>query len=401
MHCTQQIAPDVYWVGGSDRRLALFENMFPLPNGVAYNSYMIMDEKVALMDTVDSAITRQFLENVTYVLDGRSIDYLVVNHMEPDHCAVIEDLVKRYPDMKIVGNKKTFQMIGQFYAFDMESRCMEVKEGDEISLGKHTLKFYFAPMVHWPEVMVTYEETEKILFSADAFGSFGAFSGNLFSDQVDFEASYLDDARRYYTNIVGKYGVQVQTALKKLSALDIRMICALHGPIWRKNLEYFLDKYDHWSRYEPERPGVVLVYASMYGNTENAIDVIANKLAERGVDNIRVYDVSKTHPSYIIGDIFQFSHVVLGAPSYNGGVYFGMETLLHELAALNMQNRKISFVGNGSWAPIAGGQMKKMVEQMKNMEIIGEPVEIRSALKEEQLGEVDALVDAICASMNQ
>lgn len=400
MHCTQQIAPDVYWVGGSDRRLALFENMFPLPNGVAYNSYMIMDEKVALMDTVDSAITRQFLENVTYVLGGRSIDYLVVNHMEPDHCAVIEDLVKRYPNMKIVGNKKTFQMIGQFYAFDMESRCMEVKEGDEISLGKHTLKFYFAPMVHWPEVMVTYEETEKILFSADAFGSFGAFSGNLFSDQVDFEASYLDDARRYYTNIVGKYGVQVQTALKKLSALDIRMICALHGPIWRKNLEYFLDKYDHWSRYEPERPGVVLVYASMYGNTENAIDVIANKLAERGVDNIRVYDVSKTHPSYIIGDIFQFSHVVLGAPSYNGGVYFGMETLLHELAALNMQNRKISFVGNGSWAPIAGGQMKKMVEQMKNMEIIGEPVEIRSALKEEQLGEVDALVDAICASMN-
>jgi len=353
------------------------------------------------MDTVDSAITRQFLENVTYVLGGRSIDYLVVNHMEPDHCAVIEDLVKRYPDMKIVGNKKTFQMIGQFYAFDMESRCTEVKEGDEISLGKHTLKFYFAPMVHWPEVMVTYEETEKILFSADAFGSFGAFSGNLFSDQVDFEASYLDDARRYYTNIVGKYGVQVQTALKKLSALDIRMICALHGPIWRKNLEYFLDKYDHWSRYEPERPGVVLVYASMYGNTENAIDVIANKLAERGVDNIRVYDVSKTHPSYIIGDIFQFSHVVLGAPSYNGGVYFGMETLLHELAALNMQNRKISFVGNGSWAPIAGGQMKKMVEQMKNMEIIGEPVEIRSALKEEQLGEVDALVDAICASMNQ
>lgn len=401
MHCTQQIAPDVYWVGGSDRRLALFENMFPLPNGVAYNSYLIMDEKIALMDTVDSAITRQFLENVTYVLGGRSIDYLVVNHMEPDHCAVIEDLVKRYPDMKIVGNKKTFQMIGQFYDFDMGARCTEVKEGDEISLGKHTLQFYFAPMVHWPEVMVTYEETEKILFSADAFGSFGAFSGNLFSDQVDFEASYLDDARRYYTNIVGKYGVQVQTALKKLSALDIRMICALHGPIWRKNLEYFLDKYDHWSRYEPERPGVVLVYASMYGNTENAIDVIANKLAERGVENIRVYDVSKTHPSYIIGDIFQFSHVVLGAPSYNGGVYFGMETLLHELAALNMQNRKISFVGNGSWAPIAGGQMKKMVEQMKKMEIIGEPVEIRSALKEEQLGEVDALVDAICASMDK
>lgn len=399
MHCTQQIAPDVYWVGGSDRRLALFENMFPLPNGVAYNSYLIMDEKVALMDTVDSAITRQFLENVTYVLGGRSIDYLIVNHMEPDHCAVIEDLAKRYPEMKIVGNKKTFQMIGQFYSFDVESRCMEVKEGDEINLGTHTLQFYFAPMVHWPEVMVTYEEKEKILFSADAFGAFGAFSGNLFSDQVDFEAAYLDDARRYYTNIVGKYGVQVQTALKKLSALDIRMICALHGPIWRKNLEYFLDKYDHWSRYEPERPGVVLVYASMYGNTENAIDVIANKLAERGVDNIRVYDVSKTHPSYIIGDIFQFSHIVVGAPSYNGGVYFGMETLLHELAALNMQNRKISFVGNGSWAPIAGKQMKAMVEQMKNMEVIGNPVEIRSALKEEQLGEIDALVEAICESM--
>lgn len=401
MHCTQQIAPDIYWVGGNDRRLALFENMFPLPNGVAYNSYLIMDEKVALMDTVDSAITRQFLANVTYALGGRSIDYLVVNHMEPDHCAVIEDLVKRYPAMKIVGNKKTFQMIGQFYDFDMESRCMEVKEGDSIALGKHTLQFYFAPMVHWPEVMVTYEKTEKILFSADAFGSFGAFSGNLFSDQVDFESSYLEDARRYYTNIVGKYGVQVQTALKKLSVLDIRMICALHGPIWRKNLEYFLDKYDHWSRYIPEKPGVVLAYASMYGNTENAIDVIASKLAERGVKNIRVFDVSKTHPSYIIGDIFQYSHIVLGAPSYNGGVYFGMETLLHELAGLNMQNRKVSFVGNGSWAPIAGGQMKKMVEQMKNMEVIGEPVELRSALKEEQLGEVDALVEAICASMDK
>ena len=401
MYCTQQIAPNIHWVGGNDRRLALFENMFPLPKGVSYNSYLILDDKVALLDTVDSAITRQFLENITHLLNGRPIDYLVVNHMEPDHCANIEELARRYPEMKIVGNAKTFQMIRQFYDFDLEDRCLTVAEGDELSLGSHTLAFYFAPMVHWPEVMVTYEKSEKILFAADAFGSFGAHEGTLFSDEVDFDRDFLDEARRYYTNIVGKYGPQVQAALKKLSSLDIQMICSLHGPIWRKDLGYILDKYNRWSSYQPERKGVVIAYATMYGDTENAAEIIASKLAERGVRNIRVYDISKTHPSYIIADIFQFSHVVLASPTYNMGIYFMMSNLLHEMAALNIQNRKVALVENGSWAPAAGRLMKQHLEGMKNMEVIAGPLSIRSTLKENQLDEIDQMVDVIVSSIKE
>lgn len=401
MHCVQQIAPHIYWVGGNDRRLERFENMFPLPNGVAYNSYLIMDEKTALMDTVDNAITQQFLENITHVLGGRALDYLVINHMEPDHCANIEELVRRYPNIKIVGNKKTFQMIEQFYAFDGKSNYHEVKEGDELTLGEHTLHFYFAPMVHWPEVMFTYEKKEKILFSADAFGSFGAFAGNLFSDESDFETVYLEEARRYYANIVGKYGPQVQSVLKKLSGVEIRMICALHGPIWRKDLPYILDKYDHWSRYQPEKKGVVLLYASMYGNTENVMEIIANKLAQKGVTDMRMYDVSKTHASYIISDAFKYSHLVIGSPTYNLGLYFVMESVLREMAGLNLQNRKVALVGNGSWAPASVKVMRSILEDMKNMEILGAPFEVRSSLKAEQEEELDQLVEQIYQSLNE
>lgn len=399
MHCTREIAPHIHWVGGSDRRLALFENMFPLPQGVSYNSYLILDDKVALMDTVDAAITRQFFENIDHVLAGRAIDYLVVNHMEPDHCANIEELVRRYPAMKIVGNKKTFQMIRQFYDFSLEERCIEVCEGDTLPLGAHTLQFFFTPMVHWPEVMVAYEQSEGILFSADAFGTFGAHDGALFSDETDFESVYLSEARRYYANIVGKYGPQVQSALKKLAGVEIRIICPLHGPVWREDLGYILEKYDRWSKYIPEAPGVVLAYASMYGNTENAVDLIAAKLAERGVSNLRVFDVSKTHPSEIIAEMFRLSHIVLASPTYNMGIYYGMNSLLHEMAALNMQNRKAAIIGNGSWAPAAAGLMKKHLEGMKNMALVCDPLELRSALKQEQLPAVDAMVDAICASM--
>jgi flavorubredoxin len=313
MHCVQQVTPQIVWVGGNDRRLERFENMFPLPNGVVYNSYVIMDEKTALLDTVDSAISALYLENIEHVLQGRNLDYLVINHMEPDHCANIGELTRRYPDVKIVGNKKTFQFMEQFYTFDKRENYLEVKEGDTINLGKHTLRFIFAPMVHWPEVMFTYEESEGILFSADAFGSFGALSGNIFSDQADFDSAYLAESRRYYANIVGKYGAQVQAVLKKAAALDLRMICPLHGPIWRKDLPYILDKYEHWSKYEPEKKGVVLVYASMYGNTENVMNVIANKLAQKGVCDMRMYDVSKTHPSYIIADVWKYSHLVIGS----------------------------------------------------------------------------------------
>ncbi|MFQ9510508.1 MAG: FprA family A-type flavoprotein [Lachnospiraceae bacterium] len=399
MQNAQQISQDIYWVGGNDRRLALFENLFPIPQGVSYNSYLIIDEKITLVDTVDQAISRQFIENITYLLNGRSIDYLIVNHMEPDHCADIEELARRYPEMKIVGNKKTFQMIGQFYTIDSPDRLYEVKEKDELCIGTHTLKFYFAPMVHWPEVMVTFEMTKGILFSADAFGSFGALSGNLFSDETDFDEIYLDEARRYYTNIVGKYGVQVQNVLKKLGDLKINMICSLHGPIWRENLSYIVDKYQHWSSYKPEKKGVVLAYASMYGNTENVMSLLAAKLSERGISDMRMFDVSKTHPSYIISDIFKYSNVVLASPTYNAGLYYMMEALLREMEGLNIQKRGISLIGNGSWAPVAVKVMKEHIQKLKNITLIGEPFEIRSALKEDQIPELDRLADAIAASV--
>jgi len=399
VHISQHIRDNIYWVGASDRRLALFENMFPLPGGVAYNSYLIMDDKVALVDSVDSAILQVFLENIAHVLNGRSIDYLVVNHMEPDHCDSIDILCSRFPDMKIVGNAKTFQLIRQFYNFEIEGRCHEVKENDTLCLGAHTLKFIFAPMVHWPEVMMTYDMTSKVLFSADAFGSFGALHGNLFADELDFDGFFLDEARRYYTNIVGRYGQQVQQALAKVSGFDIDMICPLHGPVWRKNLPYFIDKYDRWSRYEPEKSGVVIAYASMYGNTENAAAVIAGRLSERGVNDLRMYDVSKTHPSYIIADAFKYSHLVLASPTYNNGLYFAMHSLLHDMAVLNLRGRKVALVGNGSWAPVAHKVMEEMIGKMKDMTLLAPPLVIRSSMKPSQMDEAMALADVVADSV--
>lgn len=400
MHSVQKISENIFWVGGNDRRLERFENMFPIPNGVCYNSFLILDEKTALMDTVDTAISRLFIENITYVLNGRDLDYLVINHMEPDHCANIEELVKRYPNIKIVGNKKTFQFIGQFYDFDYSMNMLEVKDCDTLCLGRHNLKFMTVPMVHWPEVMFTYEETEKVLFSADAFGTFGALAGNIFCDETDYDHYYLEEARRYYSNIVGKYGQQVQSALKKLKDYDVNMICSLHGPIWRENLPYIMSKYDKWSKYEPEKNGVVLVYASMYGNIENAINVIANKLAQKGVKDMRVYDISKTHPSYIISDIWKYSHVIFGSVTYNLGLYYGMESLLNEIKALNMQNRKVGLVGSGTWSPQSVKIMQEIVGSMKNMDIVGEPFEITSSMKQEQEEAVDKFVEEFFNSIN-
>ena len=399
MHISQHIKDGIHWVGASDRRLALFENMFPLPNGVAYNSYLIMDEKTALIDSVDTSIMQVFFDNIAHVLKGRTIDYLVINHMEPDHCASIDELVRRFPDMKIVGNSKTFQMIRQFYDFDIELRTYEVKDGDTLCLGEHTLKFCFTPMVHWPEVMMTYDETSRALFSADAFGTFGALSGNLFNDEMDFDGFFMDEARRYYTNIVGRYGMQVQQALRKVSAHNIGMICPLHGPIWRSDISRFIEKYNIWSRYEPEKTGVLIAYASMYGNTENAASVIAGRLSERGVQDMRMYDVSKTHPSYIIADAFKYSHIVLASPTYNNGLYFGMETLLREMAVLNLRGRKVALVGNGSWAPVAHKEMEKLVGEMKDMELLAEPLVIKSSLKVAQMEELMALADAVANSV--
>ena len=399
MYCTRKLTEQVTWVGGSDRRLALFENLFPVPHGVSYNSYVIMDEKTAVLDTADAAISRQFLENVLHTLDGRPLDYLVINHMEPDHCANIEALALRFPEMKLVGNAKTFTFLRQFYDLPLDDRMITVKEGDSLSLGSHTLHFYMAPMVHWPEVMVTYESSEKLLFSADAFGTFGAVNGTLFSDEVDFDRDWLDDARRYYGNIVGKYGLQVQAALKKLSALDIAMICPLHGPVWRENLDYLLGKYDKWSRYEPEEKAVAIFYASMYGDTENAADILAAGLAEGGVRNIAMYDVSSTHISYLISEVFRCSHLVLAAPTYNNGIYPAMANLLHDWKALMLQNRTVGLVENGSWAPVSGKLIRAELEGLKGFQVLEPVVSLKSALKGDSLDQLGQLKDSLLASL--
>ena len=399
MYCTRNITDDIFWVGGSDRRLALFENLFPIPRGVSYNSYLIMDEKTALVDTVDSSITRQFLENVYHVLNGRPLDYLIVNHMEPDHCANIDELMLRFPDLKVVGNTKTLAFISQFYDLDLEGRTVTVKEGDTLPLGAHTLQFFLTPMIHWPEVMVTYEQKEKILFSADAFGSFGAINGNLFNDEINFDRDWLSDARRYYTNIVGKYGPQVQAALKKLSGLEINMICPLHGPVWRSDLGYLLEKYGKWSTYEPEDKAVALFYGSMYGDTENAVNILASMLAEAGVKDIAVYDVSSTHVSTLIAETFRCSHIVLAAPTYNMGIYPAMQNFLHDMKALNVQNRTAAIIENGTWAPVSGKLMREALGEMKNMRILEPALTVKSAVKSGNLESLSALKDALLDSM--
>ena len=398
MYCTRNVSDSVVWVGASDRRLALFENLFPIPRGVSYNSYLILDEKTALLDTTDASVTRQYLENVSHSLNGKPLDYLIINHMEPDHCANIAELLLHYPHLTLVGNAKTFAFVSQFYDLDLTGRTLTVKEGDTLCLGSHTLHFFLAPMVHWPEVMVTYEETEQILFSADAFGSFGALNGHLFADEVNFDRDWLDDARRYYCNIVGKYGIQVQAALKKLSALSIRTICPLHGPVWRENLEYLLSKYDLWSRYVPEDNAVAIFYASMYGDTENAANILAAGLAEGGIKNIALYDVSVTDVSVLIAEAFRCSYLVFAAPTYNNGVYPAMYNFLHDMGALSLQNRTIGLIENGTWGPVSAKQMQQLFSEMKQMNVLEPVVTIKSSVKEDSLAALYALKDRILAS---
>lgn len=399
MHCVKKVTDDLYWIGGSDRRLALFENVYPIPRGVSYNSYVLLDEKTVLLDAVDASISGLFFENLEYVLNGRTLDYLIVNHMEPDHCAVIGDVVRRYPDVKLVCNAKTVPMLKQFFNFPVEDRTVIVKEMDTLCTGKHTFAFVMAPMVHWPEAMVSYDTVDKILFSADGFGTFGAINGNLFADEVNFERDWLDDARRYFINIVGKYGVQVQNLLKKAATLEIKMICPLHGPVWRENLGWFIEKYDTWSSYKPEDQAVMIAYASIYGNTENAAEILASKLADKGVKNIAMYDVSVTDPSVIVSESFRCSHLVFAAPSYNGGIFTKMETVLSELKAHSLQNRTVAIMENGTWAPVAGRQMREIFAGMKNIELLEEGVTIRSAVKEAQEASLEALAEKIASSL--
>ena len=401
MYNVRKVTEDIVWVGASDRRLALFENIFPIPRGVSYNSYVLLDEKTVLLDTVDASVAGQFFGNLEHVLDGRKLDYLIVNHMEPDHCAMIGDLVRRYPEVQVVGNTKTFGMIKQFFGTDFAERAVTVKEGDTLVTGAHTLHFVMAPMVHWPEVMVTYDEKDKVLFAADGFGTFGALNGNIFADEVDFDRDWLDDARRYYTNIVGKYGASVQALLKKASGLEIAVICPLHGPIWRENLGYILEKYQKWSTYEAEDQAVVILYATMYGNTASAADALAGRLAAKGVKKIAVYDVSNTHVSELISEIFRASHVVFAAPTYNGGIYPVMENLLADMKALAVQNKTVALMENGTWAPTTAKQMREKLAELKNVTILDTQITIKSAMAPEQEGQLEALADAIVASMDK
>lgn len=325
MNTTQAIKSDLFYIGASDRRLALFENVMPVPQGASYNSYLLLDEQTVLLDAVDNAVGEQFLENLETTLAGRTLDYFVIHHVEPDHLALTKEVLLRYPDTQIVCSMQAAKFIGQFFDLPLKNAPRVVKEGETLCSGKHTLTFVAAQMVHWPEVLVSYESEYKILFSADAFGTFGALSGNLYADEVDFDRNWIDEARRYFTNIVGKYGVQVQNLLKKAANLDIQMICPLHGPIWRENLQYFIQKHDLWSKYEPETNGVVIVYGSPYGHTESAATLLANLLAQKGVKNVRMYDVSGTHVSYLVAEAFRCSHIVLAAPTYNGGLFPPME----------------------------------------------------------------------------
>ena len=400
MHSTRKVKDDLIYVGGSDRRLSRFENLFPIPKGVSYNSYVLLDEKTVLFDTADESISRQYIENVVHALNGRPLDYMVVQHMEPDHCAMIDDMLRRYPEAKMVCSAKAVGMYAQFYGTDVAARALVVKEGDKLSTGEHTLHFVMAPMVHWPEVMVTYDEKDKILFSADAFGTFGALAGNIFDDEITFDATWMNDARRYYTNIVGKYGVQVQALLKKAASLDIEMICPLHGPIWRKDLGLLLEKYQKWSTYEPEDKTVMIAYATMYGNTENAANVLAGMLADKGVKNIAMYDVSETDVSELVAESFRCSHLVLAAPTYNSGIQPKMEAYLSDIKALNLQNRTVAVIDNGTWAATAGKQMIGTLEGMKNMTILENTISIKSALAENQLGALEALADELAKQVN-
>ena len=385
-----KITDTIKYVGVNDETIDLFEGQYRMLHGVSYNSYVILDEKIAIMDTVDRRATEEWLSNLERVLEGRTPDYLIVSHMEPDHAANIQRVAEKYPEMKLVGNAKTFPMIAQFFDLNIEGREVIVKEGDTLSLGRHTLQFFMAPMVHWPEVMVTYDSKDKVLFSADAFGKFGA---------LDVEEDWACEARRYYFGIVGKYGVQAQALLKKAAGLDIQTICPLHGPVWRNNLNYFIEKHDKWSKYEPEDQAVAIIYGSIYGNTEQAADALAAKLGAKGVKNIAVYDASKTDVSELIAEIFRVSHVVIACPTYNGGIYPPIENLLAHMKALAVQNRTVAVMDNGTWAATAGKQIVKQLEEMKNMTVLDQKLSIKSTLKADQEDNLDAFAQQIIDAM--
>lgn len=399
MHCVRTITPEVLFLGASDRRLALFESVYPIPRGVSYNSYLVLDEKTVLLDTADNAVSGQFFENLAQGLQGRPLDYIIVNHMEPDHAATLGEVLRRFPEAKVVASAKAIGMIGQFFDCDLTGRTIAVKEGDTLNTGRRTFHFVMAPMVHWPEVMVTYEETEKILFSADAFGTFGALNGNIFADEVNFEANWLEDARRYYTNIVGKYGAQVQSLLKKAAGLDIAYVCPLHGPIWRQaeGIGWFIEKYQRWSTYTPEDRTAAIFVGSIYGNTVNAAEILAARLADKGVKGIAFYDVSYTHVSTLVAEAFRCSHLVFASATYNAEIYTPMDNFLRDLKSHGLRNRTAALIENGSWAAVSGKQMTELLSSMKDMKLLEGMVSLKSSVKDSS--GLEALADALAADI--
>lgn len=382
-----KITDTIKYVGVNDETIDLFEGQYRMLHGVSYNSYVILDEKIAIMDTVDRRATDEWLSNLEGVLEGRTPDYLIVSHMEPDHAANIQRVAEKYPEMKLVGNAKTFPMIAQFFDLNIEGREVIVKEGDTLSLGSHTLQFFMAPMVHWPEVMVTYEQSEKVLFSADGFGKFGSLSA---------EEPWEDEARRYFINIVGKYGAPVQTLLKKAATLDIAMICPLHGPVLTENLGHYIGLYDTWSSYRPEEKGVLIAYASIYGNTRKAAEALADELTCAG-QQVYMMDLCRCDLAQAVSNAFRYDRLVLACATYDGGMYLPMEDYLNHLKAKNFQKRKIGLMENGSWAPMAAKKMKEALEGMKEMNFCDTVVTIRSAMRENDLPQIQKLAEELCA----
>ena len=402
MHIVRKVTDNLYWIGANDHRLTLFENIHPIPEGVSYNSYLLLDQKTVMFDTVDWDGCRQMMENLEYVLDGRELDTVVVNHWEPDHAASLQVVLNRYPKAEIISTEKGFMLMKQFGFHADGHKTITVKEGDKTCFGEHTVTYLEAPMVHWPEAMVTLDLTNGALFSADAFGSFKALDGRLFNDEVDYDRDWIDSNRRYLTNIVGKYGPHIRKLLNKAAPVldQIKFICPLHGLVWRNNLDYLLDKYNHWASYEPEEKGVMIVYASMYGNTEQAAQAIAAKLAEKGIRNVSMFDVSSTHVSYLIAEVFRVSHVILASCTYNLGIFPPMLNFLEDMKALNVQNRVFALIENGSWAIRSGDLMHRFLdEEMKTITVLNERVTVASHLGENQEEDLGLLADAVADSL--
>lgn len=395
MNTVRKIKDNIYYVGASDNRLELFENLFPIKDGVSYNSYMILDEKTALVDTADRSVFETFIENVEYVLNGRKLDYLIINHLEPDHSALIKEITILYPSVTLVLNDRSAKMLEGFFNKPLTTKTLIVKEGDELDLGCHKLTFVMAPMVHWPEVMMTYDKVSKILFSADAFGTFGSLNGNLFDDEFDKDPYFYSEARRYYTNIVGKFGKQVEAVLAKAAGLDIGMILPLHGPIWRTEIAKMIELYTKWATYEAESNDVIIIYGSMYGNTYNACFSLATCLGKLGVKNIKMYDVSKTDVSFLISEIFRVKNIVLACPNYNGGIYPKMANLLHDMKALNVQNKNISLIENGTWALVITKQIKEILDSLKNIRYVSSEIKVQTTLKDSNMTDIKNLANAI------